>query len=366
MNGFTTPIAKGDCGGCMLRMALFIALGTSLAGCQCHPVRIDATAVVKPEMPVNNAGPIVSQTVAADHGTDCDCENCAATTPRIAVIDVDGLLVNADMTGLGSAGENPVALFRERLDAVRKDSRVKAVVIRINSPGGGVTATDIMWHDLEKFREQTRLPVVACIMDVGTGGAYYLATASDYIVAHATSVTGGIGVILNLYDLSLMLEHYQILSVPVKSGPNIDMGTPLRELGEERRKMLQGMADEYHEIFNRVVLDARPGVESAVADTFDGRVFSASQALERKLIDQVGYLDDAVAVAKQLSGVARARVAMYHRCNDRARSPYAITPNVPLQASVFPLSIPALDRTKMPTFLYLWQPEPTMEKMVGR
>jgi protease-4 len=223
-----------------------------------------------------------------------------------------------------------------------------------------------MWHDLQKFRECSGIPVVACVLDVGAGGAYFLSTASDRIIAHPTSVTGGIGVILNLYDLSLMLEHYQILSVPVKAGPNIDMGTPLRELGEERRAMLQKMADEYHQHFKQVVEAARPSVDTTLASTFDGRVFTASEAMERRLIDQIGYLDDAVAMAKQLSGVRNAEVAMYHRCSDRARSPYAVTPNIPLQTSVFPLSIPAFDRSKMPTFLYLWQPEPTMEKMVGR
>jgi protease-4 len=349
-----------------MRIAIIVGFSLALTGCQCHPVRIEATAKVKPEFPVNNVGPVVAQTVAADHGADCDCEDCAACTPKIAVIDVDGLLVNADMTGLGSAGENPVALFRERLDAIKRDKLVRAVVLRINSPGGGVTATDIMWHDLQRFRECTHLPVVACVLDVGTGGAYYLATASDHIVVHPTSVTGGIGVILNLYDLSLMLEHYQILSVPVKSGPNIDMGTPLRALGDERREMLQKMADEYHRHFKHVVEAARPSIDTTLASTFDGRVFTASQALERRLIDEVGYLDNAVAMAKQLSGVCSAKLAMYHRCNDRARSPYAITANVPLQTSALPISIPAFDRSKMPTFLYLWQPEPTMERMVGR
>lgn len=348
----------------MRRIAWMASLCLAMAGCQCHPVRIEATAKVKPELPVS--GPIVRQTVAVDHGADCGCDECAACIPKVALIDVDGLLVNTDMTGLGSAGENPVALFRERLDAVRKDKLVRAVVVRINSPGGGVTATDMMWHDLQRFRECTHLPVVACVLDVGTGGAYYLATASDHIVAHPTSVTGGIGVILNLYDLSLMLEHYQILSVPVKAGPNIDMGTPLRELGDERREMLQKMADEYHAHFKEVVEAARPSVDTTLASTFDGRVFSASQALERRLIDELGYLDNAVAVAKQLAGIQTAKLAMYHRCNDPARSPYAITANIPLQTSAFPISIPALDRSKMPTFLYLWQPEPTMEKMVGR
>jgi protease-4 len=130
--------------------------------------------------------------------------------------------------------------------------------------------------------------------------------------------------------------------------------------------MLQQMADEYHRQFQLIVESARPAVDTTLLSTFDGRVFSASQARERRLIDEVGYLENAIDMAKQLAGIQSATVAMYHRCNDRARTPYAITTNVPLQSTAFPMSVPALDRSKMPTFLYLWQPEPTMEKMVGR
>lgn len=350
----------------MRPIALLIACCAILSGCNCLP-EVHVSAKVKPELPsVSSSGPITEQAVAADHGANCDCDHCRARTAKIAVVDVDGLIVNADMSGLGSSGENPVAIFRERLDAISRDPCVKAVVVRINSPGGGVTAADIMWHDLTKFRQKTALPVVACVLDVGTGGAYYLATASEHIVAHPTSVTGGIGVILNLYNLTDALAQFNIVSTPVKAGENIDIGTPNTALTDERRALLQAMANEFHKLFKQVVEDTRPSVNASLASNFDGRVFTASQALERHLIDQIGYLDDAVAVAKQLGGVCYAKVVMYHRCNDRPRSPYAITPNVPLQNSVFPISLPGFDRSRMPTFLYLWQPEPTMEKMVGR
>ena len=105
----------------------------------------------------------------------------------VAIVDVDGLLLNNDATGLGSWGENPVSVFRERLDAIECDPHVCAVVIRINTPGGSVTATDIMWRDLTAFKKRTCVPVVACLMDVAAGGGYYLATAADSIVAHPTT-----------------------------------------------------------------------------------------------------------------------------------------------------------------------------------
>ncbi len=146
---------------------------------------------------------------------------------RVAIIDVDGLLLNTDMTGPGAMGENPVSLFRERLDRVACDRRVVAVVVRINSPGGGVTASDMMWHDLMAFKAQTQLPVVASVLDLGAGGGYYLSTAADQIVAHPTSVIGGIGVILNLYNLRDTMAQFNVIGVPIKAGKKIDLGSPI-------------------------------------------------------------------------------------------------------------------------------------------
>ena len=263
-------------------------------------------------------------------------------------------------------GENPVSKFREQLDAVACDHRVAAVVVRINSPGGGVTATDIMWHDLMEFKSRTQLPVIACLMDTGTGGAYYLATAADQIISHPTSIVGGIGVILNHYNLQDAMAQFNIIGAPIKSGKKIDIGTPISPLDDESRQLLQSMADAFHDRFRKVVLDGRPQVNSNDATNFDGRVYTAEQAVERKLIDRVGYLSDAIDAAAGVAGCGRSAVAFYHRPNDRAHSLYSQTPNIPLQGGLIPLSIPGLDRTRMPAFLYLWQPEPTMEKLSGK
>ena len=306
--------------------------------------------------PVADAGPVLPMPLPGLKGG----------AAKVAIIDVDGLLLNMDMTGLFSLGENPVALFRERLDRAAMDPCIRAVVLRINTHGGGVTASDIMWNDLRRFRSRCGKPVVACLMDVGAGGGYLLATAADHIVAHPTTITGGIGVILNLYNLQDAMAQFNAIAIPIKSGENIDLGSPITEPLPEQRKLLQQMADEFHERFRHIVEQARPAHDPAAEDDFDGRIFTASQALERRLIDQIGYMDDAINVARGMAGCPRATVVLLHRRNDPGRSPYAITPNVPLQGTLFPLSIPGLDRSRMPTFLYLWQPDPTIEKMGGR
>jgi protease-4 len=104
----------------------------------------------------------------------------------------------------------------------------------------------------------------------------------------------------------------------------------------------------------------------ADADTFDRRPFAARQALGRGLIDQVGYLEDAAAEAGRKAGQLKARLVLFYRCNDPTRSAYATTPSVTLQATLWPVSLPGADRSRLPTFLYLWQPDPTLERLGGR
>jgi protease IV len=285
---------------------------------------------------------------------------------RVAVIDVDGVLLDSDATGIGSLGENPVALFRERLDAIEHDHCVRAVVLRIHSPGGSVTATDIMWRDLQAFKARTCLPVVACLMDVAAGGGYYLATGADCIIAHPTTVTGAIGCILNVYNLQDMMAQFNVVGIPIKSGKNVDLGTPLTALDAASKKLLQGMADEFHQRFENIVMSRRPQVDPQNGATFDGRVFTASQALAVRLIDQIGYFDDAVQLANGMAHLNYSEVVFYHRKGDPAYSAYSSTPNVPLQDKLLALNIPGLERTRMPAFLYLWDIEPSLDRINGK
>jgi protease-4 len=319
------------------------------------PVALKVTAEVPP---TNRMGPVIQMPVAGQAESSCGA--------KVAVVDVDGLLLNTGMIGLYSNGENPVDLFREKLDAAAADPAICAVVLRINSPGGAVTATDMMWQELQTWRAKTHRPVVACLLDLATSGAYYLATASDLIVAHPTTVTGGVGVVLNLYNLEDFMGGLRIVPQPIKAGKNIDTGTMNRPLTPEGQRLLQEMADEFHGRFQEVVRQGRPHFDPAKGTTLDGRVFTARQALQRGLIDQIGYLDDALTRAREAAGKPDARVVLLHRPNDPAWTPYATTPNTPLQTSLFPLSLPGAERNRLPTFLYLWQPDPTLERRGGK
>ena len=288
--------------------------------------------------------------------------------PRGALIDVDGLNINTPFVGPLPVGENPVALFREKLEAAASDPCVKAVVLRVNSHGGGVSACVTMRHDLEQFKARTRLPVVACLMDVACGGAYYLASASDYVVAGPTTTTGGIGVILNLFNLEDLMGLANILPQPIKSGEYTDIATSARMVTPDERKHLEAMAKEYHNQLIAGIKQSRPASANE-ATNFNGLIFTGPDAQKRGLVDAVGDLDGAIQAAAQLAfpeQPVRPGVVMYRRGNDPARSIYAITANVPLQgAGLFP-SVPGIDRAKMPTFLSAWQPEITMERLSGK
>ena len=287
---------------------------------------------------------------------------------RVAIIDVDGLLLNTPFSGPMSLGENPLALFREKLDAAECDAGVKAVVLRVNSHGGGLAACTAMRRDLEGFKARCRKPVVACLLDTAAGGAYYLASAADTVVATEATVTGGTGVILNLFNLQDLMAQFNVIPQPIKAGEKVDIGSSARALKPEEKAILQAMADEF---YAQLIADIKRARPAATAETtFDGRIFTGSQAKERGLVDSIGDLDGAICLAAQLgncgNGAVRPQVVLYRRNNDPARSIYAVSANIPLQgAGLFP-NLPGLDRSKLPTFLSVWQPELTMEKLGGK
>jgi protease-4 len=274
---------------------------------------------------------------------------------KVAVIDVDGLIMNARSSGLLGDGENPVALFREKLEAAARDSKVKAVVLRINSPGGAVTASDVMYQDVLHFREKTHKPVVACMMDLAASGGYYLAMACDVVYAHPTTVTGSIGVIMNLYNASGLLSMIGVNSNPIKSGPNKDIGNPARKMTNAERAILQGMVDSFYAQFVKVVANGRKMPEERVRVLADGRVYTGVDAKRLGLVDEVGYLDDAIATAKQMAGIADARIVAYNRGDGFRGSIYSSLPHIPSKINV-KLDLPGLTGQTGAAFLYLWEP----------
>jgi len=286
------------------------------------------------------------------------CRHPGWVTNRIALVEVSGILMNAHTPGFFSEGEHPVSLTVEKLAAAAQDNRVKAVVLRINSPGGSVTASDSLYQEVMAFKKKTGKPVVAYFQDVAASGAYYTACAADEIIAQRTSVTGSIGVVMQTVDLSTLMKKVGISADAITSGTFKDAGSPFRQLKPEERKVFQGLIDDFYNQFVAVVVAGRPKLSrEKILTLADGRVYTAQQALESGLIDRIATPIEAFEVAKKRAGISAAHIVMYHR-------PLAWTPNIyaanptgtPQAVNLFNITLPSI-WTRHPHFMYIWSVE---------
>ena len=291
---------------------------------------------------------------------------------KIAIVEVEGFLINARAGGglLGGAEENPVSLLKQQLDAAAADDRVKALVLRVNSPGGSVEASDVMYALVKDFKDKTGKPVIAACQTLAASGGYYVATAADEIHAQPVSLVGSIGVILELPDASALLNKIGVRFQTVKSGPLKDLGSPFDELSDQERAVFQGLVDDFFERFKAVVLASRTISDESTA--FDGRIFSGEGALEVGLVDRVCHLPETLARARELARAPGAAVVMYRRPYGYRGSIYAssaeLTPRaesaddserlaraVAAAAAEMPV-LGELARAGRPGFYYLWRP----------
>lgn len=282
---------------------------------------------------------------------------------KIAMIDVTGLIVDARRPGLISPGENPVADFVESLRHAERDRRVRGVLVRINSPGGTVTASDVMHRELNHFREKTDKPVVILMSDVAASGGYYLACAGDEIIAHPTTVTGSIGVIMQTFNFADGMNRIGIRADAIVSGEMKAAGSPFQPMRQEHRELLQNMVNEFYDNFHNVVITNRTGLdEDALQWITDGRVVTGRQAAEVGLIDRTGDLHDAFERAKHHAGIDRGRLVKYHRRLEHVGSAYAATPApTPMaqnqtQVNLLQLNVQGGPFFDQPGFYYLWDP----------
>lgn len=238
---------------------------------------------------------------------------------KIAVIPVDGVIMEGGGGGLFGGGIDPVALLKDGLKRAAKDPDVHAVIIEVNSPGGGVTASDFMHHDIVKFKEESKKPVIIYMKDLAASGGYYISAPADYIVANKTTLTGSIGVIIQGFNFhGTLTEVVKGEDATIKAGGNKAMGSmfadPESEDYQEGRQLLQDLVDEMHTHFKQIVKDGRGDKLVPDWETYaDGRVMSATTAQKLGFIDEVGYFETAKAKAEEMSGVTGMTVVEYGR-----------------------------------------------------
>jgi len=267
---------------------------------------------------------------------------------KVVVVPLKGLIVLDRQSGLlGSAA----GTADQALRAIRRatnDDRVEAIILEVDSGGGGITASDILYEALLGFRDaQAGRRIVAVFNDMAASGAYYVALAADHIVAHPTTITGSIGVLIESFNIRELGQKIGLKDVTIKSGANKDLLNPLGDLSDEQRRMLQGIVDELHGRFLQLVVERRGLPEEQVREIADGRIFTAGTALDLRLVDQIGYWEDAVDKTAELLKVQDIKVFRYEEHFSLAALLKAAQDWSPASAM--------LSRLSQVRFLYLWR-----------
>ncbi|MCA9464720.1 MAG: signal peptide peptidase SppA [Nitrospira sp.] len=213
-----------------------------------------------------------------------------ASQEKVAIVRVEGPILDSHGTV-------------EELRTFAEDPTVRAIVMRIDSPGGGVAPSQEIYNAVRRVRKENNKTVVASMGTVAASGGYYIAVATDRILANPGTLTGSIGVIMQMANFQELLEKVGVKNIVVKTGKFKDIGSPFRPMQEEDRRLLQSVMDDVHRQFIDAVADGRSLDSAEVEQLADGRVFTGKQAKSILLVDDIGDLQDAIRLAGELGGI---------------------------------------------------------------
>jgi len=278
---------------------------------------------------------------------------------KVLLIPVRGFISDASEKSLLANRPSMVEEIVAELRKAEDDRNVKAVLLEINSPGGSTTASDILYHEIERFKEKTNARVVAALMDVAASGGYYVALPADLIVAHPTAVTGSVGVIMITPKVAGLMEKIGVAVEVNKSGSEKDIGSPFRASTPEEQKILQELIASLGNRFLSLVAKHRKLDSGALAGISTARIYGSEEALHLSLVDRIGYLDDALVDAKHLAGLGDdAKVIAYRRTkypNDNVYNPSSAW-DQGSGVSLIDLHVQEILPILAPGFYYLWMP----------
>lgn len=223
----------------------------------------------------------------------------------IAIINIKGTIMSEPASSSDVVSAKNI---KEMISKAQNDSQVKAVIVDINSPGGGIVASDQIYQYFKKFSK----PIISVYSgEVAASGGLYVSMGTDKVVSQAETLTGSIGVIAETYDISDLLSKYGIKVNTVKSGKFKDIGSFSREMTNEEKAMMQGIVDESYNRFISIVSDSRKLSLDTVKGFADGRIFSGRQAKKLGLVDQIGDMDDTIVLAKKMAHISDATIVEY-------------------------------------------------------
>ena len=277
---------------------------------------------------------------------------------KILLVNVDGVINNKkDRTLSGSTLRlGMVEEIRSILLKAEKDDKIKALLIKINSQGGTVTASDIIFHLLKTYKDKSKVRIYIQVMDLAASGGYYIALAGDEIIAHPTSLIGSIGVIALKVNLQELMSKVGVSWEIVKSGDKKDFMSPFRAFTKEERKLFQGAIDRLHNRFVTLIAKNRSSLDiSQVRSLADGRVFDAEEAKGFNLIDHIGYVNDTVHRIKSDLNNSKLKLITYHRNDDFHGNIYSEFQK-PTSFNLINLDLGFNPNALSPYFLYIWSP----------
>jgi protease-4 len=276
---------------------------------------------------------------------------------KILLLSIDGVMQESagPVDFFGIAQESPISRMRDELDAARHDPAIRGVLLRINSPGGTVTAAEILYDEIRRFKSERGLPIVAQFMGVAASGGYYVAMAADEIVAYPTTVTGSIGVIASLFpNVTGLMEKIGVEDQTFVTGAFKDTGSATRPMREDERVQMQAVIDDLFQRFVEVVEGGRKNLSrKEIEGLADGRIYSARQAKDAGLVDHVGDIEVALERVRESAGLGAVRVIRYHRASEYQSNLFTRS-NLPRAGA--PSVMPVWPKLRAPGFFYLWAP----------
>ncbi|MBW2496015.1 MAG: signal peptide peptidase SppA [Deltaproteobacteria bacterium] len=246
--------------------------------------------------------------------------------PKVLLVEIDGVIDGSNWVDplLGEETPSMVARVREVLDRAREDDEVRAVLLRIDSPGGSATASEQVYTEIVRFKQERDVPVTAQLLSTAASGGYYIAMSADDVQAHPTTVTGSIGVIYTSLNFAGLMDKLGVEDQTITGGRYKDVGSPFRPLTAEERAQLQSIVDDLHERFREIVARGRPDLTPEEIDELaNGSVYSARQAVENGLVDRIGTVQEAAESLGRRIGVPEVRVVAYHRPREVRRNLYS-------------------------------------------
>jgi protease IV len=282
---------------------------------------------------------------------------------KFLIISIDGII--SDRSSADSFGFNPkesmVSRIKEELNKAYNDPDVKGLLLKINSPGGGVTSSDIIYKEIKSFKNSKKIPIIVLFMDTAASGGYYIAMAGDKIIAHPTSITGSIGVIISGINVKKGLDKLGIEDQSITSGPNKAILSPLIELKPEQREIIQEIVNEMYSRFFQIVSENRKQIPiDKLKGLADGRIYTSNQALKVGLIDKIGYFNDSIELLKQEfknNGgyeINDPRVVAYSVFKKPIKNIYQLEEIGLQEKSTLRTILDSIESDKEVKFMYLW------------